>query len=165
MTGRFWLLKSEPSTYSIADLERDGHTAWDGVRNYRARNLIRDQLAVDDLAIFYHSSVEPPGAAGLLRIAARPVPDRSQFDARSPFFDPRATRDAPRWWSVEVAFVERFATIVPLGILKEHPELSGMMVTQRGARLSIQPVEPSHFRVVLRLARARLHARTRRIPV
>lgn len=150
-----WLLKSEPSEYSIADLERDGRGRWDGVRNFQARNLIRDAMRPGDLGLFHHSSAAPPGVAGLLRIASEPLVDPTQFDAASRYFDARATGAAPRWWTIEVEFVERFEQLVPLATLRQTVALEGMMVIRRGARLSVQPVDEGHFREVLRLARAR----------
>lgn len=149
-----WLLKSEPTEYSIADLQRDGRARWDGVRSFQARNLIRDALRPGDLGLFYHASAAPPGVAGLLRIASEPCVDPTQFDASSRYFDARATRTAPRWWAIEVQFVERFAQLLPLATLKRSTALEGMMVTRRGARLSVQPVDDAHFREILRLARA-----------
>ncbi|HOU92249.1 MAG TPA: EVE domain-containing protein [Polyangiaceae bacterium] len=152
---RRWLFKSEPSAYSIADLERDGRTRWDGVRSYQARNLIRDALMPGDLGLFYHSSTSPAGVVGLLRVASEPLADGTQFDPSSRYFDARATVAAPRWWTLEVEFVERFVELVPLATLRRTAALEGMMVLARGARLSIQPVREAHFRLVLRLARAR----------
>lgn len=149
-----WLLKSEPAAYSIRDLERDGRTSWEGVRNYQARNLLRDSLRLGDLGFFYHSSVDPPGVAGVLRIASTAFPDPTQFDPQSPYFEARASAVRPRWWTVQVEFVERFRCLVPLARLKATPELSGMMVVRAGARLSVQPVSTEHFAVVLRLGRA-----------
>ncbi len=150
-----WLLKSEPAVYSIADLEREGRTRWDGVRNYQARNLIRDALRPGDLGFFYHSNASPPGVAGLLRIASEAFVDATQFDPSSRYFDARAITVAPRWWTIEVEFVERFVELVPLATMRRTAALEGMMVLARGARLSIQPVREAHFRLVLRLARAR----------
>lgn len=154
----YWLLKSEPDVFSISDLERQGRTPWEGVRNYTARNFMRDAMKVDELAIFYHSSAEPPGAAGVARVASAPYPDPTQFDAQSPYFDPKATREAPRWFLVDVAFVERFPAIVPLATLKAERALKDMLVVQKGQRLSVQPVLPRHFARVLALAGSKLAA-------
>jgi predicted RNA-binding protein with PUA-like domain len=151
-----WLFKSEPDEYSIADLERDRCTRWDGVRNYQARNLIRDQLHPGDLGLFHHSSARTVGPAGVLRVVSAPLPDPTQFDRTSRYHDPRALRETPRWWTVEVEFVERFATVVPLAQLRADPRLVDMMVVRPGARLSIQPVSREQFAVILELAGSRL---------
>lgn len=151
----YWLLKSEPEVFSIQDLERQGTTPWEGVRNYTARNFMRDALKIGDLAIFYHSSAEPPGAAGLARVCSAPHADPTQFDPKSPYYDAKSTPAAPRWILVDVAFVERFPAIVPLAAIKADPALKDMLVVQKGQRLSVQPVEPRHFARVLALAGSR----------
>ncbi|HRP62035.1 MAG TPA: EVE domain-containing protein [Phycisphaerales bacterium] len=147
-----WLMKSEPETYSIDDLARDGRTSWEGVRNYQARNFMRE-MKVGDHVLFYHSSAEPPGVAGLARISREAHPDTAALDQRSSYFDPKATPDNPIWWMVEIEFVERFPNIVALGDLKANAALDGMLVLQRGQRLSVQPVQPAHFRVVCAMAK------------
>jgi predicted RNA-binding protein with PUA-like domain len=144
-------MKSEPDTYSIADLRRDGRTQWEGVRNYQARNFLR-AMRRGDLALFYHSSVVPPVVAGLMRIVREAAPDPAQFDPGSGYHDPASTRAAPRWWQVEVAFVEAFATPVPLPRLKADPALRGMLLFTRG-RLSVLPVSRAHFDRIVSLAR------------
>jgi predicted RNA-binding protein with PUA-like domain len=151
-------MKSEPDVYSIDDLERDGTESWEGVRNYQARNFMRD-MAVGDLAIFYHSSTKPPGAAGVCKIVRAAHPDDTQFDDKSQYYDPKSTKDDPRWSMVDVSFVEKFADLVPLQTLKDDPELEDMRVTQRGSRLSVQPVEKAHFKRVLALAKAKTKLR------
>jgi predicted RNA-binding protein with PUA-like domain len=148
-------MKSEPGVYSIADLERDGKTPWEGVRNYQARNLMRDQMKVGDLVLFYHSSSEPPCVAGIGRVASAAYPDATQFEKKSPYYDERAKKDDPPWLLVDVEHVETFAAPVPLERLKKDAKLEGMMVTKRGMRLSVQPVEPAHFRRVLAIAGAK----------
>lgn len=152
---RYWLLKSEPHVFSIDDLRARGTTPWEGVRNYTARNSMRDAMKVGDLAIFYHSSADPPGAAGLARVCSEPYPDPTQFDRESEYFDAKATREAPRWVLVDVAFVEKFAGLVTLERLKAEAALADMLVVQKGQRLSVQPVAPGHFARVLALAGAR----------
>jgi len=142
---RYWLLKSEPGTYSIDDLERDGETCWDGVRNYQARNLMRDEMAVGDLALFHHSSAKPPGVAGVARVSKAAYPDHTAFDERDPHHDPKSDPDDPVWMMVDVEFVEKFERFVPLSEMKADPRLEGMLVTKRGQRLSVQPVEKKHF--------------------
>jgi predicted RNA-binding protein with PUA-like domain len=155
MPRTFWLMKSEPSVYGIEDLERDGVTGWEGVRNFQARNFMRDEMQLGDLALFYHSNAEPTGVAGLAKVASGPLPDPTQFDRRSELFDPRSTRAAPRWQLVQVAFVERFAEVLPLERLRATRALKGLALLQRGQRLSVQPVSAAHFKVVLALAGAR----------
>jgi predicted RNA-binding protein with PUA-like domain len=155
MARRYWLLKSEPSTYSIDDLKRDGRTGWGGVRNYQARNFMRDDMQPGDLALFYHSSSEPPGAAGVATIDGPAEPDPTQFDKKSPYFDAASPKEAPRWLQVPVRFTERFAALVPLEVLRADPKLEGMALFQRGQRLSIQPVSKAHFARVLKLAKAK----------
>jgi len=150
-------MKSEPNVYSIQDLERDGRDGWEGVRNYQARNLMRDEMRVGDLALFYHSNAKPPGVAGVARICREAYPDDTQFDPKSPYHDARSDPDNPRWIRVDVEYVETFAELVGLPALKADPALEEMMVTRRGSRLSVQPVEKAHFKHVLKLA----HATTR----
>ncbi len=151
---RHWLFKSEADVFSIDDLcaATRGTTHWDGVRNYQARNLLRDEIRKGDLVLYYHSSSEPTGVAGLARVARSGYPDPSQFDAKSPYHDPDSPADAPRWYCVDVKFVRRFERVVTLAELKADPALAGMMVLQRGARLSVQPVSPEHYARVVELA-------------
>jgi len=151
---KFWLMKSEPGTYSIDDLARDGTEPWDGVRNYQARNFMRE-MAEGDLVIFYHSSAKPPGAAGIGRIRREAYPDPTQFDKKSDYYDPKSQKKDPRWSLVDVEFVEKFAAEIPLQTLKDDTALDGMLVTQKGSRLSVQPVENKHFKRVLKMARAK----------
>lgn len=149
---QYWLVKSEPETYSIDDLERDGSTSWDGIRNYTARNLMRDRMRVGDGVLFYHSNADPPGVAGVARVVSEPHPDALQFDPESDYHDPKATRDAPRWWVVDIGFVAKLDRVVPLAELKDDPELAEMPLVQKGQRLSVQPVEARHWHRVCALA-------------
>ena len=151
---KLWLMKSEPDVYSIDDLKRDGTEHWEGVRNYQARNFMRD-MAKGDLALFYHSNAKPPGVAGICRIVREAYPDHTQFDSKSEYYDPKSKKDDPRWSMVDVEFVERFDEEVPLQTLKAEPALEGMRVTQKGSRLSVQPVEKKHFTKVLKIAKAK----------
>jgi predicted RNA-binding protein with PUA-like domain len=139
---RYWLMKSEPDEVSIDDLAAlpKKTVAWYGVRNYQARNFMRDQMQVGNLAFFYHSSCPEPGIAGIVRVSKAAYPDASQFDRKSPYYDPKATRAAPRWLNVEVTLVEK-TRLVPLAELRAETALSGMRVLQRANRLSITPVE------------------------
>ena len=150
-----WLMKSEPDVFSIDDLERDGSTPWDGVRNYQARNYMRDMMVVGDWILYYHSNTKPPGIVGIARVARGAYPDPTAFDRTSEVFDPKSSPEAPRWYLVDVGFVEKLPTMVPLDQLKSDPELAEMLVVQRGQRLSIQPVEPDHFRHVIALGGAK----------
>jgi predicted RNA-binding protein with PUA-like domain len=146
---RFWLFKSEPGTYSFAHLQRDRRTGWGGVRNFQARNLLRDEIAVGDGVLFYHSSAEPPGVAGIARVVRAGHPDPTQFDARSEYFDPEASRDAPRWFQVEIEAQAPLPRLLPLAELRRDPALAKMVLLQRGARLSVQPVRPEEWRRIL----------------
>lgn len=146
---RHWLMKSEPSVFSIDDLERAGTTSWEGVRNYQARNLLRDEVKPGDAVLFYHSSAEPSGVAGIARVARGAYPDPTQFDRKSPYHDADSPRDAPRWLTVDVAFVRKLPRVVTLAELKANPALAKMVVTQRGSRLSVQPVTPAEYAAVL----------------
>ncbi len=151
---RYWLFKSEPDVYGIDALERAGSTLWDGVRNYQARNLIRDEMQPGDGVLYYHSSARPMGVVGIARITRGGYPDPTQFDPASKYFDAKASPDAPRWFVVDIAFVERFPRVVTLDELKADPALEDMMVTRRGARLSVQPVSAAHFARVSALGRS-----------
>lgn len=148
----YWLIKSEPDVYGIDELARDGVTYWEGIRNYQARNFMRDDMKVGDQLLYYHSNAKPAGVVGLARVAREAYPDPEQFEAESKYFDPKSTPEEPRWVVVDVEFVAKFDHIVSLAHLKADPSLDGMLVTKRGQRLSVQPVEPAHFERVLELA-------------
>ena len=143
---RYWLMKSEPDDVSIDDLAAlpKKTIAWYGVRNYQARNFMRDQMQVGNLAFFYHSSCPEPGIAGIVRVSKAAYPDASQFDRKSPYYDAKATRAAPRWLNVEVTLVEK-TRLVPLAELRTEPALTQMRVLQRANRLSITPVDPGEW--------------------
>ena len=148
----FWLMKSEPAECSIDDLARARQATlpWVGVRNYQARNFMRDAMQVGDGVLFYHSSCAEPGVAGLARVASTAYPDPTQFDPASPSFDAKATRAAPRWPLVDVALVRK-TPLLPLRLMRGRPELATMGLLQRGSRLSITPVTPPEWDAVLRL--------------
>ncbi|OHA82263.1 MAG: EVE domain-containing protein [Candidatus Yonathbacteria bacterium RIFCSPHIGHO2_01_FULL_51_10] len=148
---QYWLIKSEPSSYSIDDLKRDKTTPWSGVRNFQARNFMRDDMKVGDLALFYHSSTEPLGIVGVAKVASLPYPDPTQFDKTSPYYDPRATKEKPMWFLVDFRFVKKFKRMIALAELKASPSFADMLVTQRGSRLSIQPVAQKHFEKIVTL--------------
>jgi predicted RNA-binding protein with PUA-like domain len=148
MAPNYWLAKSDESDYTIGDLERDGRTAWTGVRNYEARNSMRDRMKEGDLVLFYHSNGSPPGAAGVARVASAAYPDPTQFVKKSMYFDPASSKDDPRWWMVDLAFEEKFPHFVSLQEIRETPQLQEMSLFKRN-RLSIHPVtkrEYSRFR-------------------
>jgi len=149
---RYWLMKSEPSEYSIDDLAAapGQTTAWFGVRNYQARNFMRDQMAAGDGVLFYHSSCAEPGIAGIARVASAAYPDASQFDPAGKYHDPKATPENPRWFNVDVRLVQK-TRLLPLAELRAHAELARMRVLRKGNRLSITPVDPREWHFILRL--------------
>jgi len=155
---KHWLMKSEPDVYSIDHLERDGRESWEGVRNYQARNFMREMVE-GDLVIFYHSNAKPPGAAGVGRICREAYPDETQFNKKSRYYDAKSKKEDPRWSLVDVEFVEKFGELVSLQTLKDDPALEGMRVTQKGSRLSVQPVDKGHFKRVLKMAGAKTRVR------
>ncbi len=146
---RYWLMKSEPDEVSIEDLARAPRrsVAWFGVRNYQARNFMRDQMQIGDGVLFYHSSCAQPGIAGLAEVCAGAYPDETQFDRASKYYDAKATRDKPRWVNVEVKFVKK-TRLISLAELREHEELTGMRLLARGNRLSITPVDPDEWKFI-----------------
>jgi len=147
---RYWLMKSEPSDVSIDDLAAlPGQTiAWYGVRNYQARNFMRDQMRVGDRAFFYHSSCAEPGIAGIVEISKAAYPDATQFDKKSKYFDSKATFDAPRWFNVEVELVKK-TRLFGLAELRGHPQLANLRILQKGNRLSITPVDPAEWKIIV----------------
>ncbi|OYT70712.1 MAG: EVE domain-containing protein [Chloracidobacterium sp. CP2_5A] len=149
----YWLLKSEPSVFSIDDLRAapSQTTSWEGVRNYQARNFLRDAMRVGDLAFFYHSNAAPPGIAGVVEVTRAGYPDHTAFDPASRYYDPRSDPAQPTWFMVDVKLVRAFPRILPLEELKRTPGLENMLVTRRGARLSVQPVTEAEWRAVLSL--------------
>ncbi|MHB1949985.1 MAG: EVE domain-containing protein [Acidiferrobacteraceae bacterium] len=151
----YWLMKSEPSCFSIDHLERrPGQTEhWDGVRNFQVRNMMRDEMRVGDKALFYHSSCAVPGIVGTMEVVRGGYPDFTAWDPQSEHFDPRSTPENPVWYMVDVRLVSRFRRTVTLPELRTHPVLSGMRTLARGNRLSITPVSEAEWRAVLDLAR------------
>ncbi len=146
----YWLMKSEPGVYGILDLKRDGQTLWDGVRNYQARNFLQ-QMTVGDRAFFYHSNVQPPGIVGLMQISRTGLPDPTQFDPASDYFDPKATPEDPRWWTVEVSFEQQFSSLISLETLRQHFSPDQLAVVRKGNRLSVMPVAPDAAERILQL--------------
>jgi predicted RNA-binding protein with PUA-like domain len=149
--ARYWLLKSEPSAYSVEQLRSDGTTPWTGVRNFQARNNMME-MRLGDRALFYHSSIAEPAAVGTCEVVKTAYPDFTQFDRRSEYFDGRAKQDKPIWFMVDVAYVDTFAHPVTLASMRADPRLVGMALLRRGQRLSVQPVMPHEWKIVLQLA-------------
>ncbi len=148
-----WLMKCEPSAYTIDDLERDGRTAWEGVRNFQARNFLRDQMKEGDPVLFYASNADPSGVTGLAAIVRAGYPDPYAFKKGHTYYDPDSRKDAPTWYSVDLGFVEKFPGVVSLETLKATKGLEAMVVTKKGSRLSVQPVTRAEYDIVVRLGR------------
>ncbi len=144
---RYWLMKSEPGDVSIDDLANfpDQTVAWYGVRNYQARNFMRDQMKIGDGVLFYHSNCKQPGIAGIARVSSTAYPDATQFERNGKYFDPKATLEQPRWFNVDVQLVRKIA-LISIDELRKHPELERMRTLQRGNRLSITPVDPAEWK-------------------
>ncbi len=150
---KHWLIKSEPDVFSISDLKKVKQEPWSGVRNYQARNFMWRDMRIGDLALFYHSNATPPGVVGVAKVASEPYPDPTQWDPASEYFDEKSTEAKPRWWLVDFAFVKEFSQMVTLEALRQEPKLEGMVVLQKGTRLSITPVVKKHFDLVVKLGR------------
>jgi predicted RNA-binding protein with PUA-like domain len=149
---KYWLMKSEPTVYSITNLQQDDQTIWDGVRNYQARNFLR-QIDVGDRAFFYHSNTIPPAIVGLMTIIENKVTDPTQFNRDSPYYDPKSTVDSPRWQTVKVQFLEVFSNMVTLDTLKETFNPEDLLVVKRGNRLSVIPVNLTIAEQIIELSR------------
>lgn len=153
MRMHYWLLKSEPTCYSIDDLKHDGVGMWDGVRNYQARNMMRDEMKKGDPAFFYHSNADVIGITGLCEVVSEVAyPDPTQFDAKEDHYDPKSTKNNPRWLVVDVKFRQKFKQPITLQSLKNDPFFDDMVLTQKGMRLSVQPVKKKHFDKILKIA-------------
>ncbi len=148
---RYWLMKSEPDEFSIDDLERAGREPWTGVRNYQARNFMRDLMRPGDGVLFYHSSCAKPGVVGLAEVASTAYPDPTQFDSDSEYFDPKSSPQQPRWVLVEVAFRRKLTRPIPLSRLRQEPALADFALLQRGNRLSILPLTAAQWKLILAL--------------
>ena len=144
---RYWLMKSEPESYSIDHLKRDKKTPWSGVRNFQARNFMRDDMRAGDGVLFYHSSCAVPGVYGIGKVASKAYPDPTQFDSKSPYFDARATKDKPIWYLVDVAFARKLQAPVSITEMRANKKLSGMAAFRKGSRLSVTPVTAEEFAV------------------
>ena len=149
----YWLMKSEPSDVSIDDLAKLSNQTvpWYGVRNYQARNFMRDDMKVGDGVLFYHSSCPEPGVAGLAKVSSVAYPDETQFQPKNKYFDPKSTRETPRWFNVDVRLVKK-TRLVSLQELRDHPQLESLRILQRGNRLSITPVTPAEWKIISKLA-------------
>ncbi len=148
---KHWLVKTEPDVYSIDDLKRDKKTEWTGVRNYQARNYLQD-MQVGDMVLVYHSNAEPSGVVGIGKVARLAEPDPTQFDKKSEYYEPKATTDNPRWFCPQISFVKKLPAMVSLGDLRENRALEGLLLLQRGSRLSVIPVTERHFKAVVEMA-------------
>lgn len=144
-------MKSEPDAYGIDDLARDRREPWDGIRNYQARNMMRDDMRIGDKVFFYHSNCKEPGIVGIAKVVSDAYPDPTQFDPESQYFDPKSSEEAPRWLLVDVEFVRKLKRTITLAELKAQPGLDGMILTRKGNRLSIMPVDKPHWDLILGL--------------
>lgn len=144
-------MKSEPDVYSIDHLKNDKTTIWDGVRNYQARNFMRDEMTEEDLVIFYHSNAEPPGAAGVMKVVEDPIPDPTQFDKKSKYFDESSKKEDPRWMTRKLQFVEKFPHIIGLDEIRNQKACKDMLILRRGNRLSITPLTKKEFDTIRKL--------------
>ena len=150
----YWLMKSEPDVFGIDDLKRVKVEPWDGVRNYQARNMMRDQMEKGDQAFFYHSNCEVPGIVGIMTVARAGYPDDTAFDPEAKYYDPKSDPDSPRWYRVDVRFKRKFPKVIPLAELKTYSELADMPLVRKGNRLSIMPVTPEQWNFIMGLVDA-----------
>ena len=150
---RYWLMKSEPDAFSIDNLEKVGTEPWNGVRNYQARNFMRDGMQMGDGILFYHSNCAVPGIAGIAKVASKAYPDETQFDRKSDYYDPKATREEPRWMLVDVAFERKLKRVIPLEEIRQHADRlgEGFALTSKGTRLSVMPVTAAQWKLLLSL--------------
>lgn len=144
----YWLVKSEGECYSIDDLKRDKKTPWTGIRNYLARNFMRDHMKKGDLVFFYHSMSDPTGIYGLAKVASAAHPDLTAFDKKDEHYDPKSKKESPTWMCVDLAYVKKYKEPLGLAVMKNDPHLDGMQVTRKGDRLSVQPVSEAHFKYI-----------------
>jgi predicted RNA-binding protein with PUA-like domain len=151
MAKKYWLFKSEPNAYSIDDMQKDKKTYWDGVRNYQARNFIRDEMKKGDQVLFYHSNAKPNAVVGICEIVKEAYPDFTAFDPDNKHFDPKSKTDAPAWFMVDIKFIKKFSKSVSLEEIKNNSKLKKMRLVQRGNRLSVFPIEKAEFEVIEKL--------------
>jgi len=150
MSQQYWIMKCEPSVYSIDDLKRDGETTWEGVRNYQARNFI-NQMARGDRAFFYHSNATPPGIAGVMTIVSEPYPDLTALDPEHRYYEPASTPENPRWASITVSYESTFSSLISIDQLRGYSELSDLMILRKGNRLSVTPITKEAFDLIMNL--------------
>lgn len=152
---KYWLMKSEPNVFSIDDLinAKNQTTFWDGVRNYQARNYIRDEMKVGDKVIFYHSNSEPPSAVGICEIVKEAYPDFTAFDPDNPHYDPKSKKDSPTWFMVDIKFVKKFSHFVSINEMRENKKLQNMKLLQRGNRLSVMPLSKDEFNEIIKMGK------------
>lgn len=153
-TKKYWLMKSEPDVYGIDDLAKEKSTYWDGVRNFKARNNMRE-MKLEDGVFFYHSNADPKAIVGIARVCKEAYPDFTQFDKKNKYYDRRATEEKPYWFMVDIEFVEKLATPWSLDMLREVPELEEMALLKRGQRLSVQSVTPAEWKKICKLAKVK----------
>lgn len=153
MAKKYWLMKSEPSVFSIEDLQKSSPTLWEGVRNYQARNFMMNEMNAGDEVLFYHSNAEPTGVAGVAVVSGKAVPDPTALDKKSEYFDPKASKEKPIWFCVEVKFEKKFKSVIALEELRKNKKLAKMPLLQKGQRLSVQPVSEAEFKEVLGMAK------------
>jgi predicted RNA-binding protein with PUA-like domain len=151
---KHWLVKSEPSVFSIDDLHRDKTTAWEGIRNYQARNFMMKDMAEGDQVLFYHSNAEPPGVAGTATVSSKAHPDATALDKKSDYFDPKASRENPIWYCVDIQFHEKFSKLVSLDDIRKKKILGKMLLLRKGQRLSVQPITKAEFDVISQMGKA-----------
>lgn len=148
---QYWLMKSEPGSYSIDDLKRDRRTCWDGVRNYQARNMMRDDMCKGDPVFFYHSNCDEPGIVGIAEVSRTAYPDHTAFDPEDPHYDPKSDPDNPRWFMVDLRYKRKLKRTITLAELRGIRKLEGLQLLKRGNRLSVMPVDPKHWKAILAL--------------
>lgn len=154
MAKQYWLMKSEPTTFSIDDLQKMPKQTehWDGVRNYQARNFMRDDMSPGDEILFYHSNCDTPGVVGIATVAKKAYPDHTAHDPKSKYYDPKSSPENPRWFMVDVKYKKKFKETIALSTLKEHPKLQDLPLVKKGNRLSIMPVSKQHWDIIIKLA-------------
>ena len=151
---KHWLMKSEPGSYSITDLKKEGKAFWDGVRNYQARNFMMRDMQVGDRVLFYHSNADPSGITGLAEVCKEALPDPTSWDKKSKYYDPKSPKENPRWFAVTVKFVKMFDRVIDLKELRKKPTLKDMLVLKKGQRLSVMPVMKKEYDVILRMSKS-----------
>ncbi len=149
----YWLLKSDVEDFSISEMQKESRVEWVGVRNYQARNFMRDQMKLGDLALFYHSNAEPSGCAGVVRVASPAHPDSTALIKKSKYFESKATKENPIWFCVDVEFVTQFEKFVSIADLRNNPKLADLEILKKGSRLSVTPLSEIHFKEILKMAK------------